>query len=493
MAMEMRQELRLSQQLVMTPQLQQAIKLLQLSRMELVDLVREEMLENPILEDDLDGPDRPKEVETGDGADVQAKAESAGNTELPVAEPMGDTAQEVKGDDKAVNEIDWENYLDNYTMGPPMPAYRPDGDELPSYEATLTRGESLAEHLGWQLKMSGLDEDRIRLGMLVILNLDSDGYLKDPPLEELAVDAGVPVELAEEVLQRIQTFDPIACGSRCLAECMLVQAIHFGQDDELVVKIIKDHLGNLEKKNYQAISRELHEPIEEIYEAAKVIMEFDPRPGRQYSDDDPHYITPDVYVHKVGDKYFVVPNDDGLPKLKISNFYRAALDAKGGAKEYIQDKLRSAQWLIRSIQQRQRTIIKVTESIIKFQRDFFDKGVAHLKPLILRDVAEDISMHESTISRVTTNKYVHTPQGIYELKFFFNSGISRTNGEDLASQAVKMKIKEIIDSEPPKRPYSDQKIVDLLKAQSIDIARRTVAKYREQMGILSSSKRKKVF
>jgi RNA polymerase sigma-54 factor len=222
-------------------------------------------------------------------------------------------------------------------------------------------------------------------------------------------------------------------------------------------------------------------------------MEFDPRPGRQYSTDEPHYITPDVYVHKVADKYFVVPNDDGLPKLKISNFYRSAFDKKGGAKEYIQEKLRSAQWLIRSIQQRQRTIIKVTESIIKFQRDFFDKGVAHLKPLILRDVAEDISMHESTISRVTTNKYVHTPQGIYELKFFFNSGISRTNGEDLASQAVKMKIKRIISDEPPKRPYSDQKIVQLLKEQSIDIARRTVAKYREQMGILSSSKRKKVF
>src|ERR1051325_7590105 len=191
-------------------------------------------------------------------------------------------------------------------------------------------------------------------------------------------------------------------------------------------------------------------------------MEFDPRPGRQYTDEEPHYPTPDVYVHKVGDKYFVVANDDGLPKLKISNFYRSALSGSPKAREYIQDKLRSAQWLIRSIQQRQRTIVKVTESIIKFQREFFDKGVAYLKPLILRDVAEDIGMHESTVSRVTTNKYVHTPQGIFELKFFFNSGISRMDGDDIASESVKSKIKEIITKEDGKHPFSDQRIVEML-------------------------------
>jgi RNA polymerase sigma-54 factor len=491
----MRIDLKLSQQLVMTPQLQQAIKLLQLSRMELVDLVREEMLENPVLEDDLElAPDKLVERDLiGTEGDVESKVEQAGTTETPVQASTGEATQEVKGDGSAVNEIDWENYLESYTMAPPMPSYRPDGDELPSYEATMTKSESLYDHLAWQLKLSDLSEEKQELGLLIIGNLDSAGYLTEPPLPDIAAEAGVPIEMAEEVLMKIQTFDPVGVGARHLAECMLIQAMHHGEDDELVVKIIKDHLGNLEKKNYQAIARELKAPLEEIYEAAKVIMEFDPRPGRQYSDDDPHYITPDVYVHKVADKYFVVPNDDGLPKLKISNFYRAAFSENGKAKDYIQEKLRSAQWLIRSIQQRQRTIIKVTESIIKFQRDFFDKGIAHLKPLILRDVAEDIGMHESTISRVTTNKYVHTPQGIFELKFFFNSGISRTNGEDLASQAVKQKIKGIIDAEPVKRPYSDQKIVQLLKEQNIDIARRTVAKYREQMGILSSSKRKQVF
>jgi RNA polymerase sigma-54 factor len=496
MAMEMRQQLKLSQQLVMTPQLQQAIKLLQLSRMELVDLVREEMLENPVLEDDLDvANELSRQLDpVGAEGESERQIENAGNTELPVTEAAKAAENtEVRGDDHNVADFDWENYLDNYTMAPPMPAYRPDNDEMPSLEATLTRSASLYDHLVWQLKMSDLDPERMEVGMLILGNIDQDGYLKDPPLSEIAAEASVGEDIAEEVLQKIQTFDPIGVGARSLAECMLIQAMHYGDDDDLVIKIIKSHLGNLEKKNYQAIARDLRTSVEEIYEATKAIMEFDPRPGRQYSLEEPHYITPDVYVHKVGDKYFVVPNDDGLPKLKISSFYRSALDDTKGAKEYIQDKLRSAQWLIRSIQQRQRTIIKVTESIIKFQRDFFDKGVGHLKPLILRDVAEDIGMHESTISRVTTNKYVHTPQGIFELKFFFNSGISRTNGEDLASQAVKMKIKEIISREDPRRPFSDQKIVELLKESSIDIARRTVAKYREQMNILSSSKRKQLF
>ena len=495
MGMEMRQQLKLSQSLVMTPQLQQAIKLLQLSRMELVELVREEMLENPVLEDDLELGSRDEgREEAGSKEEADRQSESAGTTETQLAETAKSEGEtEVKADENAVNEIDWENYLDNYTMGSPAPSYRPDGDELPSLEQTLTKGESLYDHLEWQLKMSDLSPEQIELGLIILGNIDGDGYIKDPPFDDLASDAGVTSEEAEVVLEKIQSFDPVGVGARSLAECMLIQAMHYSQDDDLVVKMIRSHLGNLEKKNYQAISRDLKEPLEEIYEAAKVIMEFDPRPGKQYNDDDPHYITPDVYVHKVGDKFFVVPNDDGLPKLKISRFYRSALDSSKGAKEYIQEKLRSAQWLIRSIQQRQRTIIKVTESIIKFQEEFFEKGVAHLKPLILRDVAEDIGMHESTISRVTTNKYVHTPQGIFELKFFFNSGITRTNGDDLASQAVKSKIKKIIAAEDSKKPYSDQKIVEILKESSIDIARRTVAKYREQLGILSSSKRKKVF
>ncbi len=499
MAIEIKQHLKLSQQLVMTPQLQQAIKLLQLSRMELVDLVREEMMENPILEDAAESSlEQARERdEMGGEADGDFKMESAGETELAPQDGSRleklETAIEVKTDGQAVNEIDWENYLDNYTMAPPMPAYRANNDELPSLEATLTRGTSLFDHLVWQLKLTDLSADEQEIGMMIVGNLDSDGYLKDPPLDELAADAHTTFEIAEKVLKRLQQFDPVGVCARTLEECLLIQAEHSGCADELVLNMIKHHLGNLEKKNYAAIARDLKEPLEEIYEGSKVIMELDPRPGRLYTTDEPHYITPDVYIHKVGDKFFVVPNDDGLPKLKISNFYRSALSGSPKAREYIQDKLRSAQWLIRSIQQRQRTIVKVTESIIKFQREFFDKGVAYLKPLILRDVAEDIGMHESTISRVTTAKYVHTPQGLFELKYFFNSGIARHDGDEVASEAVKNKIKNIIAAEDPKHPHSDQKIVELLTDQNIDIARRTVAKYREQLGILSSSKRKQVF
>ena len=494
--MEIKQVHRLSQQLVMTPQLQQAIKLLQLSRMELVDLVREEMMKNPILED---GAESSQELGKDD-PDVKQESELQGETELaaPSGEESSHTTEvsgtETSSESQAVGEIDWDNYIENYSSQPSMPSFKPNNDELPSLESTLTKKTSLEEHLVWQLRMSHLPTEEENVGMLIIGNLDHDGYLKEPPLADIAEEGGVPVEMADRVLAKLQSFDPIGVCARSLSECLLIQARHHGADDEVLVKMITEHLGNLEKKNYQAIARDLKEPIEEIYEAAKVIMNLNPRPGREYTTEEPHYITPDVYIHKVGDKFFVVPNDDGLPKLKISSFYKSALNGTPQAREYIQDKLRSAQWLIRSIQQRQRTIVKVTESIIKFQREFFEKGIAHLKPLILREVAEDISMHESTISRVTTNKYVHTPQGIFELKFFFNSGIRLTNDDDkLASEAVKTKIKQLIAAEDTKHPLSDQKIVELLREQTIDIARRTVAKYREQLGILSSSKRKQLF
>jgi RNA polymerase sigma-54 factor len=496
MSIEIKQVHKLSQQLVMTPQLQQAIKLLQLSRMELVDLVREEMMENPMLEDGVDlDQERAK-----DDPEARQENQLQGETEVtaPPAESPEHTAEvtgsETSTESQAVNEIDWENYIDAYQSGPSAPSFKPTSDELPSLESTLTKKTSLEDHLVWQLRMAKLPPELENVGMLIIGNLDADGYLKEPPIEDIAEEAGVTPKIAERILLKMQLFDPVGVCARSLSECLLRQAEHMGVDDPILVKIITEHLGNLEKKNYQAIARDLRESLDEIYEAAKVIMTLNPRPGREYATEEPVYITPDVYVHKVGDKFFVVPNDDGLPKLKISGFYKNALNGSTKAREYVQDKLRSAQWLIRSIQQRQRTIVKVTESIIKFQREFFEKGIAHLKPLILREVAEDIGMHESTISRVTTNKYVHTPQGIFELKFFFNSGIRLTNDDDkLASEAVKTKIKQLITAEDPKHPYSDQKIVELLREQTIDIARRTVAKYREQLGILSSSKRKQLF
>jgi RNA polymerase sigma-54 factor len=501
MALELKQHLKMTQQLVMTPQLQQAIKLLQLSRMELVDLIRTEMTENPLLE----GADEPEEEPVQSGESPAEVADHDAKPEHKEAEKE----QEVKGEEGA-NEIDWDQYLDHYQLqGHTAPSNRNLTDEeMPGFEATLTRKTDLVAHLTWQLRLTSLTPEEERVAMLVIGNLDEDGYFKMPavegetedasprdPLLRVAFEASVGVELAERALRRVQALDPIGVAARDLRECLLIQVRHINADTPEIVAIIERHLKHLESKNYAAIAKDLKISIEEVVKAVKVISRLEPKPGRAFSGEEPQYITPDVYVHKMGDKYITVLNDDGLSKLRISGMYRAALkNGKAGeAKDYIQEKLRSAVWLIRSIHQRQRTIYKVTESIVKFQRDFLDKGIAHLKPLILRDVAEDIGMHESTVSRVTTNKYVHTPQGIYELKFFFNSAINRTGGDEIASEAVKNHIKQIVGAEDAKHPHSDQKIVEILKGQGIEIARRTVAKYREVLGILPSSKRKKYF
>lgn len=499
--MELKQSLKLSQQLVMTPQLQQAIKLLQLSRMELLEQVREEMEQNPLLEQPEETTaDDMSDKEPGEASLEAANAEQPADFEAKVSE----TAQEVKADGEAPPEIDWDAYLNSYQFNEPTTASNKGNvatDDLPSFEANLVRKEDLQAHLYEQLHVIKLNDAERRIASLIIGNLDDDGYLKladveGDPMIRLATEADVSNQVAEKTLKRIQQLDPKGCGARDLQECLLIQASSLKEAGaSLLGTILKKHMKFLESKNLPAIARDLKIPLDEVVRAAKLLPRLDPKPGRNYSGDDAQYITPDVYIYKMGTEYTVVLNDDGLSKLRISGAYRNALKqgamAPGTTKEFVQEKMRSAMWLIRSIHQRQRTIHKVTESIVKFQKDFLDKGIAHLKPLILRDVAEDIGMHESTVSRVTTNKYVHTPQGIFELKYFFNSSIARTSGEDIASEAVKNHIKLICERENPKSPYSDQKIVELLKAQGIEIARRTVAKYREVLGILPSSKRKR--
>jgi len=502
MAMELKQSLKLSQQLVMTPQLQQAIKLLQLSRMELLEQVREEMDQNPLLE-------QPDEAPLGDVADKEPGEASmeAANTEIPadLEARTPDAAPEFKADGDGPPEIDWEQYLNSYQFNEPTTASNKGNvatEDMPSFEANLVEREDLVDHLQEQLGTLKLNEAERRIGMLILGNLDDDGYLKledveGDPLIRLANEADVPMWVAEKTLRRIQNLEPRGCGARDLQECLLIQVSALKEKHApLLGTIIKRYMRHLESKNLPALAKELRLPLEEVVEASKLLSRLDPKPGRNFSGDDAQYITPDVFIYKMGDDYTVVLNDDGLSKLRISGMYRNALRggmAPGQTKEFIQEKLRSAQWLIRSIHQRQRTIYKVTESIVKFQRDFLDKGIAHLKPLILRDVAEDIGMHESTVSRVTTSKYVHTPQGIFELKYFFNSSIARVSGEDTASEAVKHHIKQLVSQEDARNPYSDQKIVELLRAQGTEIARRTVAKYREVLGILPSSKRKRYF
>lgn len=492
MALQMRQDLRMSQQLVMTPQLQQAIKLLQLSRPELVDLVRSELMENPLLEE---------AQEMGTTAEEPVSSvELQDAVDAPPSDPplSSERSAEVKADGEPKEGADWEAYADSMEYMPPSAASsvgaRNDDEEGPSLEATLTRAETLEEHLMWQVRLSNYGEVGEEVAEYIVRCLSPAGYLQETATQ-VARKLGVSTLKVEQVLRRIQQLDPVAIGARNLAECLWVQANHpeHPVEDPLVRAIIAKHLHNLEIRNYQAVARDTGEALEEVYEATKVIMGMDPRPARAYGVEAPQYITPDVYIVKIGEEFLVTLNDDGLPRLRISDMYRETAGGHPKAKEYIHERLRSAQWLIRSIQQRQRTILKVTRSILKFQREFFERGPQHLRPLILKDVAEDIEMHESTVSRVTTNKYVHTPQGIFELKYFFNAGISRTTGDDLASEAVKERIKKLIDAEDAAHPYSDQKLVELLQEEGIDIARRTVAKYREQLGVLSSSKRRKLF
>jgi RNA polymerase sigma-54 factor len=511
MAIEIKQQLKLTQQLVMTPQLQQAIKLLQLSRLELVNLVEQELQENPVLEDGVDLEDDPRAdgetttQETERAAkdaderapspelrDAGAEPTNAGPEPNEAGQDSGDAGPEPSDADK-IADIDWQNYMEAYPQTG-LGSYRDDEDR-PSIEATLTRRPTLTDHLNWQLQFASFEPDEKLAACWIIGNLDEDGYLR-ATVEEIARQSGVPVPLVESALGKVQTFDPTGVAARDLRECLLLQVEVLGLDDPLVTVILEEHLNRLQKRDFRGVARVLGVSVEEVAAAARVIGRLEPRPGRAYGGDDPIYITPDIYLYKVGDEFHIVLNEDGLPKLRINSLYRDVLTrgqvVSKDTKEYVQDKIRSAMWLIKSIHQRQRTIYRVMESIIRHQREFFDRGVQHLRPLNLRDVAEDIGMHESTVSRVTTNKYVHTPQGIFELKYFFNSSINRVDGDTIASESVKEKIRRIISAEDPRRPLSDQRIAEMLKAGNIDIARRTVTKYREALSILSSTKRRQV-
>jgi RNA polymerase sigma-54 factor len=477
--MALRQSMNLSQNLVITPQLQQAIKLLQMSRLELESAVHAELEENPILEETHDLKEE----------DLKRTKEAATAVEGP-GEVQNDNAQDPRKQD----EFEWESYFEQ-NQKPPKD-FSAGNEEIMNYENVMTTTPSLHDHLHWQIKMNGLTEHEVIAAEALLAYIDEDGYIKTP-LEEIAKDENLPVEDLEDTLSLVQEFDPPGVGARDLKECLLIQAKHLEEDTTDLVNIINHHLKDLEKRNYEAIAKVMGKDIREVVEMCKIIYAMEPKPGRAYHENDTHYVTPDVYVYKVGDDFVVSLNEDGLPRLKISNFYRNMLKGGGANKQeqdYIQEKLKSAVWLIKSIHQRQRTIYKVADAIVKRQRDFFEKGAEALKPMVLRDIASDIGMHESTVSRVTTAKYMHSPQGIYELKYFFNSGISATDGGDaLASESVKLKIKDLIAKEDPKSPLSDQKIAELLKKDGVDIARRTVAKYREMLRLLPSSQRKKVF
>jgi RNA polymerase sigma-54 factor len=466
-----------TQRMIMTPMLQQAISLLQLSRLELVQELRQQMEQNPVLEEALEDVAEPELSQEQDGQEAE-RAE---------AEPA-----EKEREDR-IEEFDWEAYLqDASDYRPQIP--REEIERLDA-EVHLTKPRSLMDHLLFQLHLSTSDPELLRLSTLLIGNLDESGYLKEPQ-ENLAATAGAELPQLEAALRLVQSFEPTGVGARDLRECLLLQLEGRPDQHPLAKELIRNHLGELEGRQWEKLAVKLGVPVREIQEAVEYITSLEPKPGRTFGTEDPRYITPDVYIVRVDDRFVVVLNDEGLPRLRVSPYYRAILANKTGngreVREYLEGRMRSALWLIRSIEQRQRTMYKVAESLVKFQRKFLEEGIRALRPLTLKEVAEDISMHESTVSRVTTNKYIHTPQGLFELKYFFHRGVPATSGDAVSSLKVKDLIHKLLTVEDSGRPLSDQKIVEILRRDhGVEIARRTVAKYRSQLKIPSSSRRKR--
>ena len=475
MALELRPQIKITPQLIMTPQLQMAIKLLQLSRLELIDAIRQELEENPALEE---VQDIAVEEETKEPSEA-ATTETASIKEITIEEKIND-------------DIDWSNYIDEYNSAGRV-HFETEKKDAPNFESFIARKESLHEHLMWQLLMTFPTKEDEKIGSLIIGNLNKDGYLKVDVDEIVAASDSTPDKVSQ-ILSVMQAFDPIGICARDISECLLIQARHFGLDNTIVADIIRNHLTHLENKNYKAITRALKISLEEVVSAVNIIKGLEPKPGRLFPDEEPQYINPDIFIYKLDNEFVIIVSDEGLPRLRVSPFYKNTIKRGGkipdSARNYVQEKMRSAAWLIKSIHQRKKTISKVMESILKFQQDFFEKGIAYLKPMVLRDVAQDIGRHESTIGRVTRNKYVYTPQGLFELKYFFNSSVDRINGDAIASVSVREEIRQIILNEDARKPYSDDKIAKLLKEANINIARRTVAKYREMMKLLPSNKRK---
>lgn len=474
MAFEAKLSLRQMQKMVMTPMLQQAIHLLQLSRMELLQAVRQEVEQNPVLEEMVDGVEEPDEA-------------SALKTD--VEEPA--TERNGEGD---TAEIDWDSYLQDASDYRPTIQYE-SIDRFDS-ENLLTRSNSLQDHLLFQLHLSVRGDELLRLGSLIIGELDDNGYLRSS-LEELASLVGAPLESMESALQLIQSFDPAGVGARDLRECLLIQLRIRPEEHALAEAIVSSYLPDLERHRFSKIAAALGASLREVQEAMTLIASLEPKPGKNYSSEEPQYITPDVYILKIDGRLLVALNEDGLPRLRVSRYYRQILSKQAStsreARGYVEEKMRSALWFIRSIEQRKRTLIKVAESLVKYQRDFFEYGLSRLKPLTLREVADDISMHESTISRVTTNKYVQTPQGLFGLKYFFHRGVPSTVGEVVSSRRVRDLVRRYLTEEDSSKPLSDQKIVEILaRVHGVEIARRTVAKYRGQLKIPSSNQRRYV-
>jgi RNA polymerase sigma-54 factor len=473
MALQQRLHTKLVQKLILTPSLQQAIKLLPMSTLELADMLNQEVVENPMLEEI-----QPDEAQSADGT-VPEKGEGDADVPAPKADSWDDG--------------DYAYFFGDYLDEGYRPKTQHEVKELPPIENTLSTTSSLTDHLQWQLSLQTTDDTARAIGDAIIGNLDDDGYLV-ASVDEIALMGDWTVDQVETMLRLVQSFDPIGVAARDLQECLWLQLRHIGQEGTPAEKIVTEHLRMLQNHQVPELAKKLGLAIDDLKQHIEIIRHLDPKPGSRFNRRESQYVIPDVYVIKVEDQYVAALNEDGLPQLRISPVYRRLLDKSAENAEetraYVKDKFRSALWLIKSVEQRQKTIHKVATSIINFQKDFLDHGIEFLRPLVLRDVANDIAMHESTVSRVVTNKYIHTPQGVFEMKYFFHSGISSSYGDNVSSVTIKQRIRKIIEGEDPRKPMSDSKIVSILQKEGLVLARRTIAKYREELKIPTSNQRK---
>jgi RNA polymerase sigma-54 factor len=556
MALEQKLSLKLAQRLVMTPSLQQAIKLLQMTRMELDTLLTQELVENPVLEEAAESADTPDPAEEEAETPQEERKEAASN------------GQEELNHGESMENIDLDAYFGDYWEGSGYSSMSEERDE-PPIENSLTREPDLYDHLLWQLHMAEVEPRLREIAELIIGNLNPDGFLVATPEEIRAMgdhgdpgeqrhagdqrsmgdradpydhptvpppdtgraatagdlptaslaapmppapassamaatpaggNGGYTLQEVEAALELVRSFDPPGIACIDLRESLLRQMDARGVPaDALARRVVEEAWDFFLRRQFPAVAKKLGLELATLEEAVELIRTLETNPGRKFSTERPHYIEPDVFVRRVGDEYVIQLNDDGLPRLRVSRSYRRMLQSmrsegrQSEAQQFIKDKIRSAVWLIKSLDQRQRTIYKVAASIVRQQRDFLDSGLDHLRPMVLRDVAEDIGMHESTVSRVVSNKYIHTQRGLFPMKFFFHSGIDREYGDNISSLTVKRKIEQMIQAEDPKRPLSDSELMRILNREGIQIARRTVAKYRDELSIPSSTDRKQIF
>jgi RNA polymerase sigma-54 factor len=522
----------LSQRLVLTPQLRQRIEMLQMTSLELSDLIQQQLLENPVLEEvpsqeevqeiaekvldhlasadsastfEEHAPEAGSPATNGSGDPDVLSSLPAGEADVDGNEAVAAGEHEEGGSDEGITDETQRDAFEEIDFGREFQEYLDPGyktqeieykEDAPTFEQFLTRPPSLAEHLEWQVNMSSLDPDVREAAVCVIGNLNADGRL-NATNEEIAQVERIPEDVVERARQAVMRLDPVGCGAREVKECLLVQLEVLGESDRLASKLISEHFADLQQHKLPHLSKQIGVDVETLLEELQFIRTLDPYPGRRYSSDEPVLISPEIYIEKLDendDDYVIYFADDGSPRLRVSQQYQQMLSqgVSNETKSFIREKMRSAVDLLRNIEHRRQTIYKVVESIVQRQKDFLDHGVQYIKPMMLKDIAEDIGMHLSTVSRVVNRKYAHTPQGVIELRRFFTEGMLNEEGEEISTRIIKLKIKKLIEEEDSHNPITDDQVVKILAKDGIKLSRRTVAKYRDQMQIPGSRERRAV-